>query len=182
MIEDFDIKALDQKMDKSMDSLTGELDRIRTGRAHPSLLDHISVESYGTSTPLNQITSITVEESRTLVLSVWDKGNINAIEKAISASDLGLNPVVKGMVMRIPMPPLTEERRNELIKVVRHQGEAAKVAIRNIRRDAIRNLKSSEASKDEEKSVEGLIDKLTATKTQKVDTLLAGKEKELATV
>ena len=182
MNEEFNIQLLDQKMEKSIDSLNGELSRVRTGRAHPSLLDHITATSYGAEAPINQLGSITVEESRTLIISVWDRSNVGAIEKAIVASDLGLNPVVQGTLMRIAMPLLTEERRNDLIKVVRQHGEGAKVAIRNIRRDAIRGLKSSELSKDQGKSTENTIDKLTTSKIQKVDAILSEKETELSTV
>ena len=173
-------------MDKSLKSLASELSRIRTGRAHPALLEHLRVAHYGSEVPLNQVASITVEEYRTLVLSVWEKGMVKAVEKSIADSDLGLNPVVKGTVVRVPMPALTEERRRELIKLVRQQGEAAKVAVRNIRRDTIKHLKeavkSAQISEDEEKSSQTRVDKITAGKIKEIDSMLDAKEQELVSI
>ena len=186
MSETISSQSLSRKMDKSIDTLSSELNKIRTGRAHPSLLDQVTVEYYGSEVPINQVCSITVEEYRTLVLNVWEKNVVPEIEKSIVQSELGLNPVVKGTVIHIPMPKLTEERRHELIKITRHQGERAKVAVRNIRRDAIRHLKDaikrSEISEDEEKSAEAQVEKMTSSKIKKIDEILAEKEKELTTI
>ena len=174
------------KMDKSIDSLRSDLTKIRTGRAHPSLLDHITVEYYGSQTPINQISSIIAEDARTLTLKVWEKDSIAIIEKAIAGADLGLNPAVKGNVIRVPMPQLNEERRKELNKVVRQYGETAKIAIRNIRRDINQHLKQQnkekEISKDEEQTLHGEVEKLTADYIKQIDHLLEQKEKELMEV
>ncbi len=171
------------KMEKSIDSLRTDLTKIRTGRAHPSLLDHITVEYYGSKTPINQISSITTEDARTLTLKIWEKENIGAVEKAISSANLGLNPVVKGNVIRVPMPQLNEERRKELNKIVRQYGETAKIAIRNIRRDINQQLKQQtkdkEISQDEEQAFHARIEKLTADYVKQIDHLLGQKEKEL---
>ena len=171
------------KMEKSIDSLRSDLTRIRTGRAHPSLLDHITMEYYGSKTPINQISSITTEDARTLTLKVWEKENIGAVEKAISSSNLGLNPMVKGNVIRVPMPQLNEERRRELNKIVRQYGETAKIAIRNIRRDINQQLKqqtkAKKISQDEEQVLHTRVEKLTADYIKKIDHLLEQKEKEL---
>jgi len=171
------------RMGKSIESLKHELSKIRTGRAHTSLLDHIKVEVYGAEMPLNQAASITVSDSRTLTIQPWDKGSVQAIEKAITSSDLGLNPMSAGDVIRVPMPPLTEERRKDLIKVVRSEGEAAKVAIRNIRRDAIGDIKElqkeKEISEDDERRGQDDIQKITDKHTAEVDEVLAVKEKDL---
>ncbi len=171
------------KMEKSIDSLTSDLTKIRTGRANPSLLDHITVEYYGSKTPINQISSITTEDARTLTLKVWEKESIGAVEKAISSANLGLNPVVKGNVIRVPMPQLNEERRKELNKIVRQYGETAKIAIRNIRRDSNQQLKqqtkAKEISQDEEQAFHTRIEKLTADYVKQIDHLLEQKEKEL---
>ncbi len=128
------IKDAEVRMGKSIDSLHTEFSKIRTGRAHPSLLDQIQVDYYGSGTPINQIANVTIEDSRTLVVTPWEKDMVAKVEKAIMGSDLGLNPATAGTVIRIPMPPLTEERRKDLVKVVRHEAEQARVAIRNIRR------------------------------------------------
>ena len=174
------------KMRKSIDSLIADLTKIRTGRAHPSLLDHITVDYYGAKTPINQISSITAEDARTLSLKVWEKESIATIEKAIINANLGLNPVVKGNIIRVPMPQLNEERRKELNKIVRQYGETAKIAIRNIRRDINQHLKkqtkAKEMSQDEEQALHSKIEKLTAEHVEQIDHLLQQKEKELMEV
>ena len=174
------------RMGKSIDSLQTELTKIRTGRAHPSLLDQIQVDYYGANTPINQVANVTVEDSRTLVVTPWEKDMVAKVEKAIMGSDLGLNPATAGTVIRIPMPPLTEERRRDLVKVVKHEAEQARVAIRNIRRDANSDfkelLKEKEISEDEERKAEERIQKLTDTYVSKIDKVLADKEAELMEV
>ncbi|WAJ72348.1 ribosome recycling factor [Catenovulum adriaticum] len=171
------------RMSKSIDALKNQLAKIRTGRAHPSLLDSISVPYYGAETPLNQLANVTVEDSRTLALMVFDKSVIQAVEKAILTSDLGLNPMSAGTTIRIPLPPLTEERRKDLIKVVRAEAENGRIAIRNIRRDANSDVKSllkeKEVSEDEAKKSEDVIQKTTDDFIKQVDVVLATKEKEL---
>ncbi len=170
-------------MAKSVESLKHELIKLRTGRAHTSLLDHITVNYYGSEVPLNQVASITVGDSRTLVVSPWEKNMVSAVEKAILASDLGLNPVTAGTVMRIPLPPLTEERRRDLVKVVRHEGEGARVAIRNIRRDANtllkELLKEKEITEDAERRAQDDIQKLTDKYIGEIEKVLETKEAEL---
>ena len=177
------LKDADQRMNKSLEALRHELARIRTGRASPGLLDHIMVSFYGTEMPVNQLSTISVQDSRTLSISAYDKNAIPAIEKAILNSDLGLNPVTAGEVIRIPMPPLTEERRKELIKVVRAEGERAKIAVRNIRRDANHHfkelVKEKEISEDEDHRAEEKIQKLTDDHVAEIDRLLEEKEKEM---
>lgn len=171
------------RMSKSIDALKNQLAKIRTGRAHPSLLDSISVPYYGAETPLNQLANVTVEDSRTLALMVFDKSVIQAVEKAILTSDLGLNPMSAGTTIRIPLPPLTEERRKDLIKVVRAEAENGRIAIRNIRRDANSDVKSllkeKDVSEDEAKKSEDIIQKTTDDFIKQVDVVLAAKEKEL---
>ena len=180
------IKDAEVRMGKSIDSLHTEFAKIRTGRAHPSLLDQIQVDYYGAGTPINQVANVTVEDSRTLVVTPWEKDMVAKVEKAIMASDLGLNPATAGTVIRIPMPPLTEERRRDLVKVVKHEAEQARVAIRNIRRDANSDfkdlLKEKEISEDEEHKAEDNIQKLTDTYVGKIDKVLADKEAELMEV
>ena len=180
------IKDAEVRMGKSIESLQTELTKIRTGRAHPSLLDQIQVDYYGANTPINQVANVTVEDSRTLVVTPWEKDMVAKVEKAIMASGLGLNPATAGTVIRIPMPPLTEERRKDLVKVVRHEAEQARVAIRNIRRDANSDfkdlLKEKEISEDEERKAEDNIQKLTDTYVGKIDKVLADKEAELMEV
>jgi ribosome recycling factor len=171
------------RMGKSLESLRHELAKIRTGRAHPSLLEHVHVDYYGSEVPINQAASVTVEDARTLSVTPWDKTMVQAIEKAILKSDLGLNPATAGQVIRIPLPPLTEERRRELGKVVHHEGENTKIAIRNIRRDAIHHikqlLKEKDISEDEERKAEHEIQNVTDTAVGKADGIVAEKEKEL---
>lgn len=171
------------RMGKSIEAFKAELSKIRTGRAHPSLLDHIRVDYYGSEVPLTQAANVAVEDARTLTVTPWEKGMVQAIEKAIMTSDLGLNPNSAGTVIRIPMPPLTEERRRDLVKVVRAEAEGARVAIRNIRRDANSDfkdlLKEKEISEDDERRAQDEIQKLTDRFIQEADKLLAGKEAEL---
>lgn len=180
------IKDADIRMQKSIDSLKSELAKIRTGRAHPSLLEHIAVDYYGSETPLSQVASIGVEDARTLTITPWERPMVQAIEKAIMNSDLGLNPNSAGAVIRVPMPQLTEERRRDLVKVVRHEGENGKVAIRNIRRDANSDFKSlekeKEISEDEEHSAQDEIQKLTDKHVKVIDELIDVKEKDLMKV
>jgi ribosome recycling factor len=171
------------RMGKSLESLRHELAKIRTGRAHPSLLEHVHVDYYGSDVPISQAASVAVEDARTLSVTPWDKNMVQAIEKAILKSDLGLNPATAGQVIRIPLPPLTEERRRELGKVVQHEGENSKIAIRNIRRDAIHHikelLKDKDISEDEERKAEQEIQNITDTAVGKADGIVAEKEKEL---
>ena len=180
------IKDAEVRMGKSIESLHTEFAKIRTGRAHPSLLDQIHVDYYGADTPINQVANVNVEDSRTLVVTPWEKDMVGKVEKAIMASDLGLNPATAGTVIRIPMPPLTEERRRDLVKVVKQEAEQARVAIRNIRRDANSDfkdlLKEKEISEDEERKAEENIQKLTDTYVGKIDNVLSDKEAELMEV
>ena len=171
------------RMSKSLEALRHELAKIRTGRAHPSLLEHVHVDYYGSEVPIGQAASVTVEDARTLSVTPWDKSMVSVIEKAILKSDLGLNPATAGQVIRIPLPPLTEERRRDLTKVVHNEGEQAKIAIRNIRRDANHNvkelLKEKEISEDDERKAEQDIQEVTNMAVSKVDEIVAEKEKEL---
>ncbi len=171
------------RMDKTIDAFIVDLTKIRTGRAHPSLLDHVTVDYYGAQTPLTQAANVTVDDARTLSVTAWDKSMVPVIEKAILESNLGLNPATSGTVMRIPLPPLSEERRRELIKITKSEAENSRIAIRNIRRDAIQNLKnkikSKEISKDEEHKAEEQVQKLTDVRIKKIDELLADKEREM---
>jgi len=176
-------KDADTRMGKSIEALKGELTKLRTGRAHTSLLDHITVDYYGNPTPLNQVATISVTDARTLTVTPWEKNMVAPVEKAIISSDLGLNPATSGTVIRVPLPPLTEERRKDMIRIVRHEGEQAKVAIRNIRRDANSDikalLKEKEITEDEERQAEEAIQKLTDKRIAEVDALIAAKEKDL---
>ncbi len=173
----------DERMNKSVESLRLELAKIRTGRAHPSLLDHIYVEYYGSKVPINQVAKVHAEDARTLSITPWDKNMVKPVEKAILESDLGLNPATAGTVIRVPMPPLTEERRRDLVKVVRHEAEGGRVAVRNIRRDAIHHLKElvkeKEISEDDARRAEEQVQKLTDRHIQEIDRMLEHKEKEL---
>ncbi len=179
-------KDADQRMRKSVDSLRQELTKLRTGRAHTSLLDHITVSYYGSDMPLNQVASVSTSDARTLVISPWEKGMVQAIEKAIMTSDLGLTPNTAGTVIRIPLPPLTEERRRDMTKVVRHEAEGARVAIRNIRRDANNDLKDMLKEKliteDEERRTQDDIQKITDKFIAEVEKVLTAKEAELMEV
>jgi len=174
------------RMAKSIDSLKQELVKLRTGRAHTSLLDHITVEYYGSEVPINQVASVTVADSRTLTVTPWEKNMLVAVEKAIISSDLGLNPNTAGTMMRIPLPSLTEERRRDMVKVVKNEGENARVAIRNIRRDANHHLKTllkdKEITEDEERRAEEDIQKLTDNYIAEVESVLQVKEQELMEV
>lgn len=182
MIEDIQQDARN-RMGKSIEAFQAELSKIRTGRAHPSLLNHISVDYYGSEVPVGQAANITVEDARTLAVTPWDKSMVAVIEKAIIKSDLGLNPSTAGAVIRVPMPPLTEERRKELVKVVRELAENARVAVRNIRRDANNDLKSlakdKDISEDDEHRGQELVQQVTNESTDEIESLLQTKEKEL---
>ena len=171
------------RMGKTLDSLRTELAKIRTGRAHPSLLEHVQVDYYGSLVPISQAANVSIEDARTLAVTAWDKTMVQALEKAIMKSDLGLNPVTAGTTIRIPLPPLTEERRVSLGKVVHHEGENAKIAIRNIRRDANHHLKellkSKDISEDEDHRAEQNIQQVTDKHVTQVDEIVAVKEQEL---
>ncbi len=185
MIEDV-IKDSSDRMDKSIESLRHELAKIRTGRAHPSLLEHVMVKYYGTETALNHAASINVTDARTLSVTPYDKSMVGEIEKAIRDSNLGLNPASVGETIRVPLPALTEERRKELIKIVRHEAEQARIAIRNIRRDANQTLKDLTKEKtiteDDERRAEERVQKLTDEHTASIDKLLEQKEQDLMEV
>ncbi|AXH64832.1 ribosome recycling factor [Providencia huaxiensis] len=176
-------KDAQDRMEKSLEAFKNQISKVRTGRASPSLLDGITVEYYGSATPLRQLANVTVEDSRTLAISVFDRSMSPAIEKAIMASDLGLNPSSAGTVIRVPLPPLTEERRKDLIKVVRGEAEQGRIAVRNVRRDANDKvkalLKDKEISEDDERRSQDDIQKLTDNFIKKVDESLAQKEAEL---
>jgi ribosome recycling factor len=182
MIEDIK-KDAGARMRRSVESLQNDFHKVRTGRAHTSLLDHVTVKYYGNEVPLNQAASVGVADSRTLLITPWEKNMVPVIEKAIMESNLGLTPVSAGGSIRIPLPPLTEERRRDLIKIVRAEAEQGRVAIRNIRRDANGDLKAllkeKEISEDEQKRAEDEIQKITDKYIAEVDQLLAAKEKEL---
>ncbi len=185
MIDEIELDA-QQRMEKSISALKSQLSKIRTGRAHPSLLDNIMVPYYGANTPLKQVANVVAEDNRTLALSVFDKSIIQAVEKAIMQSNLGLNPMSAGTTIRIPMPPLTEERRKDLIKVVRNEAELGRVAVRNIRREANSDikelLKEKEVSEDQSRAGEENIQSLTDKFIKNIDEILADKEKELMEV
>ena len=174
------------RMNKTIESLKADLMKIRTGRAHPSILDHIMVDYYGGQVPLNQVGNVSVEDARTLSISVWESPLVSVIEKAIMTSDLGLNPMSAGTVIRVPMPPLTEERRRDLVRVVKKEGENGKIAIRNIRRDANSDFKmlqkEKEISEDQERKAQADIQKLTDQFVKQVDVLIGKKESELMEV
>lgn len=175
-----------ERMGKSVDSLRGELKKLRTGRAHTSLLDHITVEYYGSEVPLSQVANVGIEDSRTLTITPWERSMVQVVEKAIMTSDLGLNPNTAGTVIRVPLPPLTEERRRDMGKVVRHEGENAKVAIRNIRRDALHTvkelLKEKEITEDDDRRAHDEIQQLTDKHIALVDKVVEEKEQELLEV
>ena len=185
MIEDIKKDAA-ERMAKSVDALGHELAKVRTGRAHPSLLDHITVSYYGSDVPLNQVANVNVEDARTLAVTPWEKNMVQPVEKAIMNSDLGLNPNTAGTVIRVPLPPLTEERRKDLIRVVRQEAEQSRVAVRNIRRDANQDLKGlvkeKLISEDDERRGEEAVQKLTDQYVNKVDELLAKKEEDLMSI
>lgn len=171
------------RMAKSVASLQQELTKIRTGRAHTSLLDHVTVEYYGSQVPLGQVSNVGVEDSRTLVVTPWEKDMVKPIEKAIMTSDLGLNPATAGTVIRVPLPALTEERRKDMIRIVRNEAEGGRIAIRNIRRDALHDvkelLKEKMIGEDDERRAEGEVQDITDKHVAQVDKILADKESEL---
>lgn len=179
-------KSTEQKMQKSVETLKHDYAKVRTGRAHVGLLDHITVDYYGTPVPLAQVAQVGLGDARTITVQPWEKKMVPVVEKAIRDSDLGLNPATSGDVVRVPMPALTEQRRKELVKVVKHEGENAKVAIRNLRRDANHHvkelLKAKLVSEDEDRRAEETIQKLTDRYVTEVDKLIAEKEKEVMTV
>jgi ribosome recycling factor len=179
-------KSAEHKMQKTLETLKTDLGKVRTGRAHTGLLDHVMVDYYGTPTPVNQTANVTLQDARTIVVVPWDKKMLAAIEKAIRNSDLGLNPASHGDSIRVPMPPLTEERRRDLIKVVRHEAENARVAVRNIRRDANAHLKdllkNKTATEDQERRAEEEVQKLTDRYIQEIDKLLHAKEADLMAI
>jgi len=182
MIEEI-LEDAKSRMGKSIEAFKQALSKIRTGRAHPSLLDHVKIDYYGSDVPLSQVANISVEDSRTLVVNPWEKQMVQAVEKAIMKSDLGLNPNTAGTVIRIPMPALTEERRRDMVKIVRSEAEGARVAIRNIRRDANSDfkelLKEKEISEDDERRASDRIQKLTDQYVEDVEKLVEVKESEL---
>jgi len=185
MIDDIKKDAA-SRMAKSVESLSDNLAKVRTGRAHPSLLDHLTVSYYGSDVPLKQVANVGVEDARTLTVQPYEQQMVSAVEKAILESDLGLNPNTAGTLIRVPMPPLTEERRRDMTKIVRHEAEQARVAVRNIRRDANTDLKSlvkdKLISEDDERRGHEIIQKLTDQHVKEIDELLEVKEKDLMSV
>jgi len=179
-------KNAEQKMHKSIDTLKADLAKVRTGRAHTGILDHIQVDYYGTATHINQVANVTLIDARTIGVQPWEKKMVAVVEKAIRESDLGLNPSTQGDMIRVPTPPLTEERRKEIVKVVKGEGENAKVAIRNVRRDANEALKKlvkdKICSEDDERRAQDEVQKLTDKSVAEVEKMIAEKEKELLTV
>ena len=175
-----------ERMKKSVAAFQQELQKLRTGRAHTSLLDHVTVDYYGSEVPLNQVASVGVEDARTLTISPWEKTMVQKVEKAIMTSDLGLTPATSGLVIRVPLPPLTEERRKDLVRVVRHEAEGARVAIRNIRRDALHHskdlLKDKDITEDEDRRFQDDVQALTDQHIAEIDQHLAAKETELMEV
>jgi ribosome recycling factor len=185
MIDDIKKDAA-SRMAKSVESLSDNLAKVRTGRAHPSLLDHLTVSYYGSDVPLKQVANVGVEDARTLTVQPYEQQMVSAVEKAILESDLGLNPNTAGTLIRVPMPPLTEERRRDMTKIVRHEAEQARVAVRNIRRDANADLKAlvkdKLISEDDERRGHEIIQKLTDQHVKEIDELLEVKEKDLMSV
>ena len=179
-------KSMEGKMDQSIAAFKNNLVKIRTGRASPGLLDTVQVDYYGSSVPISQVANVSVLDARTLSVQPWEKGMGAKIEKAIRESDLGLNPASMGYLIRVPMPPMSEERRKEMTKVVRHEGEAAKIAVRNLRRDAndaVKKLvKDKAASEDEQKRAEGDIQKVTDRHIAEIDKMVEAKEQEIMAV
>lgn len=179
-------KNAEQKMLKSIEALKTDLGKVRTGRAHTGLLDHIMVDYYGSMMPINQVANVTLVDARTIGVAPWEKKMIAVVEKAIRESDLGLNPATQGELIRVPMPPLTEERRKELIKVVKGEGENAKVAVRNVRRDANNTLKDlvkdKLISEDDERRAQDDVQKLTDRYVAEIDKLLQAKEADLMAI
>ena len=185
MLEDLK-KDARERMTKCVQTFQADLKKLRTGRADPSLIEHLKVDYYGNDTPLNQVANIAVEDGRTLVVSPWEKSMVQAIEKAIHKSDLGLNPMTAGTIIRIPMPALTEERRRDITKVLRQDAEGARVAVRNVRRDVMNDikdlLKEKLVSQDDEKRAEVEVQKLTDKHIADIEQLLTAKEKEVMQV
>jgi ribosome recycling factor len=179
-------KNAEQKMQKSLESLKTDLGKVRTGRAHTGLLDHVMVDYYGNPTPVNQVANVTLVDARTIGVQPYEKNMVGPVERAIRDSDLGLNPATSGELIRVPMPMLTEERRRDLIKVVKAEGENAKIAVRNIRRDANNHLKDAlkkkEIAEDEERRTQDEIQKLTDRYVAEIDKALAAKETDLMAV
>src|SRR3989338_7609022 len=179
-------KTSEQKMQKSLEALKADLAKVRTGRAHTGILDHVHVDYYGSPVPITQVANVTLIDARTIGVQPWEKPMVGKVEKAIRDSDLGLNPSSQGEMIRVPMPALTEERRRDLIKVIKHEGENAKVAIRNLRRDAITHLKDAlkkkEISEDDERRALDDMQRLTDRYVAEVDRALADKEKDLMAV
>jgi len=185
MIDDI-IKDAEQRMQKSIESMRSEMAKIRTGRASPALVDHLMVDYYGVETPISQVANINVQDARTLAVQPWEKNMVPVVEKAIMSANLGLNPVTTGDLIRIPMPPLTEERRKEMVKVAASEGESGKVAIRNIRRDANSDFKSllkdKDISEDDDKTAHAQVQILTDKYVAEVDKIVSEKEAEILTV
>ncbi|MDB5760726.1 MAG: ribosome recycling factor [Burkholderia sp.] len=179
-------KTTEQKMNKSIETLKADLAKVRTGRAHAGILDHVKVDYYGNPTQLSQVANITLIDARTIGVQPWEKKMVGAIEKAIRESDLGLNPATQGEMIRVPTPPLTEERRKEMVKLVKTEAEDAKIAVRNIRRDANEGLKKllkdKAISEDDERRAQDDVQKLTDRFVAEIDKLVAEKEKEVLTV
>jgi len=179
-------KQATEKMAKSVDTLKHDLAKVRTGRAHTGIIDHLKVDYYGSEVPINQVANVTLADARTIAVQPFEKKMVQVVEKAIRDSDLGVNPATSGDVVRIPMPPLTEERRRELTKIVKHEGENAKVAVRNIRRDAITHLKDllkeGDVSEDDEKRAQDEVQKMTDKAIADIDRLVAEKEKDVMSV
>jgi ribosome recycling factor len=179
-------KDANVRMQKCIQVFQADLKKLRTGRAHPSLVDHLKIDFYGSESPLSQVANIAIEDARTIVVTPWDKTMVQAIEKAIHKSDLNLTPMTAGSVIRIPLPPLTEERRRDILKVVHKDAEAAKVSVRNVRRDVLGDvkeaLKEKLISQDDERKAQDDIQKLTDKYVAEIDQHLAGKEKEILTV
>ena len=185
MLEDLK-KDADARMHKCVQVFQADLKKLRTGRAHPSLVEHLKVDYYGSEVPLQQVANISVEDARTLTISPWEKSMVGPIEKAIHKSELGLSPMTAGAVIRVPLPPLTEERRRDITKVVRQDAENARVSIRNVRRDVLADikelLKEKEISQDDERKAQDEIQKLTDRHVAEIDQQLASKEKEILQV
>lgn len=185
MIDDIK-KDASTRMGKSAEALRHELAKIRTGRAHPSLLDHVRVSYYGSDVPISQVANVNIEDARTLTVTPWERSMVQTVEKAIMQSDLGVNPNTAGTVIRVPMPPLTEERRHDLQKVARHEAEQARVAVRNIRRDANHELKElvkeKLISEDDERRGEEIVQKLTDQYVKEIDQILEQKEADLMSI
>jgi ribosome recycling factor len=179
-------KTTEEKMHKSIEALKLDLAKVRTGRAHTGLLDHVMVDYYGTMMAINQVANMNLVDARTISVQPWEKKMVQAVEKAIRESDLGLNPQTQGDIIRVPMPALTEERRRDLVKVIKQEGEGAKIAVRNLRRDANQNLKdlvkAKEVSEDDERRAQDEVQKLTDRCIVEIDKLLAQKEAEIMAV